>query len=163
MKACATCGRAWFDTARSLMLDPTSRLEPVAHVSAFEQTMRTSARYGGSEEHHHERKPSPHRHPSASTSGEKAEQATRADCRRTGGRTGCARRKGAANLFTIPLECERETASSRGLEPTRPIEEVVAKRICSPRYLRWSIPFIEKMMACRSRPSTRMDSWRSRM
>ena len=58
----------------------------------------------------------PHRHPSASTSGEKAEQAARADCGSAGDRTGCARSKNSAYLFTIPLD-ERETASSGGLAP----------------------------------------------
>ncbi len=53
----------------------------------------------------------------ASTSGEKAGQAARADCGSTGGRTGCARSKGAGNLFTIPLDDEREAASSGGLAP----------------------------------------------
>jgi len=36
-------------------------------------------------------------------------------CGGTGDRTGCARSKGAAHLFTIPLDDERETASSGGL------------------------------------------------
>src|SRR5678810_776156 len=91
--------------------------ESVGSVCTCEQLAGTSARYACSEEHNHERKPSPHRHPSAATSGEKAEQAARADCGSTGDRTGCARSKGAANLFTIPLDDERETASSGGLAP----------------------------------------------
>ena len=37
------------------------------------------------------------------------------DCSSAGDRTGCARSKGAANLFTIPLDDEGETASSGGL------------------------------------------------
>src|SRR6476660_1619138 len=49
----------------------------------------------------HECKPSPHRHTSASTSGEKAAQTARADCGSPDDRTGCARSKGAANLFRI--------------------------------------------------------------
>ena len=89
--------------------------ESVGSVCACEQVTGTSARYACSEDHDHECKPSPHRHTSASTSGEKAGQAARADCGSTGNRTGCARSKGAANLFTIPLDDERETASSGGL------------------------------------------------
>src|SRR4029079_19397029 len=57
----------------------------------------------------------PHRHTSASTSGEKAEQAARPDCGSTGERTGRARSKSAANLFTIPLDDKREAARSGGL------------------------------------------------
>ena len=91
--------------------------ESVGSVCACEQVTGTSARYACSEEHDHECKPSPHRHTSASTSGEKAGQTARADCGSTGDRTGCARSKGAANLFTIPLDDERETASSGGLAP----------------------------------------------
>jgi len=93
----------------------TLREKSVRSVCTCEQLAGTSARYACLEERNHERKPSPHRHPSASTSGEKAEQAARADCGSTGERTGCARSKGAANLFTIPLDDERETASNGGL------------------------------------------------
>ena len=85
-----------------------------------EQLTGTSASYACLEEHDHECKPSPHRHTSASTSGEKAEQAARADCGSTGGRTRCARSKGAANVFTIPLDDERETASTGGLAGATP-------------------------------------------
>src|SRR4029079_7658352 len=80
-----------------------------------EQLTGTWARYASSEEHDHECKPSPHRHTSASTSVAKAEQAARADCGSTADRTGCARSKGAANLFTIPLDEDRETTSRGGL------------------------------------------------
>jgi len=89
--------------------------ESIGSVCTCEHLTGTSARYACSEEHDHECKPSPHRHTSASTSGEQAGQAARADCGSTGDRTGCARSKGAANLFTIPLDDERETASSGGL------------------------------------------------
>src|SRR4026208_1863385 len=78
--------------------------ESVGSVCTCEQLTGTSARYVCSEEHDHERKPSPHRHTSASTSGKKAEQAARPDCGSTGERTGCARSEGAANVFTIPLD-----------------------------------------------------------
>ena len=57
----------------------------------------------------------PHRHPSASTSGQEAGQAARADCGGTGDRTCCARSEGAANLFTIPQDDDREAASTRRL------------------------------------------------
>ena len=101
---------------RRLGLHRTWRFSfPRRSVCTCEQLSGTSVRYACSEEHDHECKPSPHRHPSASTSGEKAEQAARADCGSTGGRTGCARSKAAANVFTIPLDDERETASSGGL------------------------------------------------
>ena len=90
--------------------------ESVGSVCACEQVTGTSARYACSEDHDHECKPSPHRHTSASTSEEKAGQAARADCGSTGDRTGCARSKGAANLFTIPLDDERETACG-GIAP----------------------------------------------
>jgi hypothetical protein len=89
----------------------------VGSVCSCEQLAGTSASYARSEEHDHECKPSPHGHPSASTSGEKAGQAARADCGSTSDRTGCARSKGAANVFTIPLDDEREIASSGGLAP----------------------------------------------
>ena len=101
--------------AASRAIDPPR--ESVVTVCTCEQLTDTSARYACSEERDHECKPSPHRHTSASTSGEKAGQAARADCGSTGDRTGCARSKGAANLFTIPLDHERETASSGGLAP----------------------------------------------
>ena len=97
-----------------------------------EQLTGTSARYACSEEHDHECKPSPHRHTSASTSGEKAGKATRADCGSTGDRTGCARSKGAANLFTIPPDDERETASSGALarECLSPVAAFTRRRHC---------------------------------
>jgi hypothetical protein len=92
----------------------TRRRESVGSVCTGEQLTGPSARYACSEEHDHECKPSPHRHPSASTSGEKAEQAARADCGSTDDRTGYARSKAAANLFTIPRDDEREnTVSAR--------------------------------------------------
>jgi len=94
--------------------DPPPR-ESVGSVCTCEQLVGTSASYACPEVHHHERKPSPHRHPSASTSGEKAEQAARADCGSAADRTGCARSKVAANLFIIPLDDEREIASNGGL------------------------------------------------
>ena len=99
----------------NVRLELELRDESVSSVCTCEQLTGTSARYACSEERDHECKPSPHRRTSASTSGEKAEQAARADCGSTGERTGCARSKGAANLFTIPLGDERETASRRGL------------------------------------------------
>lgn len=83
-------------------------------VCTCEQLTGTSERYACSEEHDHECKPSRHRHTSASTSGEKAGQAARADCGRTRDRTGCARSSGTANVFSLPLD-ERETASGGGL------------------------------------------------
>ena len=101
--------------AASHVIDPPA--EPAGSVCTCEQLPGTSARYACLEEHDHECKPSPHRYPSASTSGEKAGQVARADCGNTGNRAGCTRSKGAANLFTIPLDDERETASSGGLVP----------------------------------------------
>jgi len=79
--------------------------------------VETPPRYAHWEDPDHECKPSPHRHPSASTSGEKAEQATRADCGGTGERTGCARSKAATNVFTIALLGEGEQAANGGLAP----------------------------------------------
>src|SRR4029453_8850641 len=101
--------------ASSPAINPPS--ESVGSVFTCGQLPGTSARYACSEEHDHECKPSPHRHTSASTSDEKAEQVPRANCGSTGDRTGCARSKGAANLFAIPLDDERESASSGGLAP----------------------------------------------
>ena len=99
-------------TYRDVPLNSLVPRESVGSVCTWEQLTRASARYACSEERDHECKPSPHRHTSASTSGEKAGQAAGADCGSTGDRPGCARSKAAANLFTIPLDDERETASS---------------------------------------------------
>ena len=92
----------------------------------------TSARYACSEEHDHECKPSPHRHTSASTSVEKAGQAARADCGSAGDRTGCARSTGAANVFTIPLDVERDTASSGGLARECSVDLITERSQASP-------------------------------
>ncbi len=100
-------------------------------VFTSEQLTGVSAGYARSEDHAHERKPSPQRHTPASTSGEEARQAARADCRRTSRRTGCARSKGAADVFKLPPESE--TASQRWCS-----QSVVApgfSRTCSPRRL----------------------------
>ena len=93
--------------------------ESAGSVFTCEQLTGTPAKYAGSEEYDHECQPSPHRHPSASISIEKAEQAAGADCGSTGERTGCARSTGAAHLFSISLD-ERETASSGGGLARRP-------------------------------------------
>ena len=61
---------------------------------------------------------------------EKAEQAARADCGRTGGRTGRARSQGAANVFTIPPDEERVTAS---------IGRLGARRRLRGRLLSWRV------------------------
>ena len=89
--------------------------ELVGSVCTCELLMGASARYACSQEHDHECKPSPHRHTSASTSDEKAEEAARADCRGTGDRSSCARSQVAANLLTIPHDDEGEATSSARL------------------------------------------------
>jgi len=87
-----------------------------------EQSDGTSARYACSKERDHECKPSPYRHTSASTSGEKAEQAARADCGGTGDRTDYIRSKTAANLLTISHDDERAAAANGRL--VRPMRSV---------------------------------------
>ena len=104
----------------------------VGSVCTCELLMGTSARYGCSQEHDHECKPSPHRHTSASTSGEKAEQAARPDCCGAGDRPSCARSQVAANLFTIPYDDEREAASSARLACWRTPWDSRAKQSMSP-------------------------------
>src|SRR6185369_4021158 len=67
------------------------------------------------EEYDHECKPSPNRRTSASTSGQEAGQAARADCGGPGDGPCCARSKSPADLFSIPHENDREGAFSRRL------------------------------------------------
>src|SRR3954470_15496281 len=99
---------------RTLSTSQCGLSESAGSLFTFEQLAAISARYACFEGHHHECQPSSDRHPSASTSNKKAEQAARADCGGTGGRPGRARSQGAANLFSIPLD-EREAPSDRGL------------------------------------------------
>ena len=90
-------------------------LEHSGSVCTCEQLTGTAAGYACPEDHDHECQPSPYRHTPASTSGQEAEQTARPDCGSTGGgRTGGARSKAAANVFTIPLDGEGEAASSGG-------------------------------------------------
>src|SRR5690349_2587515 len=114
------------------MVERSGRLSKATHqpnawvgsVCDCERTTRTLAGYAHSEERDHECKPSPHRHPSAPTSGEETEQAARADCGSTAERTGCAGSKGAANVFAVPHVDERETATG-GLAASAQYAEAV--------------------------------------
>jgi len=77
------------------------------------QPRRAPARYP--RRLHHDRQPSAHRHPSTSTADEKTKQIAGPDCRSTGERTGCARGKSQANVFTVSHHAGRKTASTGGL------------------------------------------------
>src|SRR3954471_21805201 len=128
---------------RTLSTSQCGLSEAAGSLFTFEQLAAISARYACFEGHHHECQPSPDRHPSASTSDQKAEQAARADCRSTGRRPRRARSTGAANLFSIPL-AEREAAANGGL----------ARRgqILNPQFFHAVAPWPEREKSVDSRP-----------
>src|SRR3954470_2751645 len=128
---------------RTLSTSQCGLSESAGSLFTFEQLAAISARYACFEGHHHECQPSPDRHPSASTSDQKAEQAARADCRSTGRRPRRARSTGAANLFSIPL-AEREAAANGGL----------ARRgqILNPQFFHAVAPWPEREKSVDSRP-----------